>query len=208
MARYFLVRHGITEGIEQGILQGVTDSSLSRTGREQAQLTGEAFRPIEINNVYTSPLSRAVETATEICRVKNLDLIKCDDFQEMDFGWLEGKRNHWPLVRDKKLLIVLYLVMRLVVAMFSGESLRHFRWRVVSGWQQVKKENDEGACVVVAHAGVLRAILTHEFGGPYLSVDRFSLHACSISEIEILPGKQARIISLNDTAHLNQVVPG
>lgn len=208
MARFFLVRHGITQGIEEGILQGATDSPLSPLGQAQARQTGEAFSGIQFERVYTSSLSRAAETARAICRGKQLSPILMDDLQEMDFGWLEGRRNHWPLVRDNKLLIIAYLIMRLVVALFSGESLRHFRRRVVSGWEKIKQESGYDTCVVVGHAGVLRSILVHEFGGPYLSVDRFSLNACSISEIEIDPMGNARIIRLNDTSHLEQVVKG
>lgn len=208
MGRYFLVRHGITDGIEQGVLQGITDGALSAVGRKQARLTGEAFKQIPLDRVFTSPLSRAADTARQICRVRELNPIMRDELKEMDFGWLEGRRNHWPLVRDHKVLVVGYLIMRIISAAFSGESLGHFRRRVQHGWEQIKQENDGGSCALVGHAGVLRAILTYEFGGPYLSVDRFSLNACSISEIEITSNGGARIIQLNDTSHLNEVVPG
>ena len=67
----FLVRHGATEANERRpyVLQGNgINFSLSETGRAQARSVGRFLSKFKVEAVYSSPLLRAVETATEIAR--------------------------------------------------------------------------------------------------------------------------------------------
>jgi broad specificity phosphatase PhoE len=203
MARYILVRHGLTGWIERGTLHGATDIPLSETGREQACLTAGALRTQPMERVYASPLSRAMETAQIICRERGIQPDAVEGFREMDFGFLEGKRDAWHFVKERRALIPVYFILRNLSGLVSGESISHFLRRVADAWEEIKTLNPQGAVGLIAHAGVLRAILVHEFGGPYMAIDRFSLFTCSITELDAAPGQQSKIIRLNDMAHLD-----
>ena len=208
MARFLLVRHGITEWIEQGILHGATDNPLSARGRRQARLTGEALRSVPLDVVYASPLSRAMDTARQICQTRELEPVAVDGLKEMDFGFLEGRRDLWPRVRNSQALVRGYLLLRHISGSLSGESIQVFRRRVQSAWREIKNRHISDQVALVAHAGVLRAILVHEFGGNFLALDRFSLSACSITELEFSSSGQANIIRLNDISHLGNEASG
>jgi len=64
--RIFLIRHGETEWNVLGLSQGWEDVPLNENGREQAAHLALNFSALSISAIYTSVLSRAVETAINI----------------------------------------------------------------------------------------------------------------------------------------------
>ncbi len=87
----YIVRHGETVWNKEGRLQGSTDISLSDAGREVAKKTGEALKDTVIDKIYSSPLSRAYETACLIRGNRDIDIIKDERLKEVCFGYLEGQ---------------------------------------------------------------------------------------------------------------------
>lgn len=63
MTTVILIRHGECEGNREGLFRGRTDFPLNETGRQQAKALGEALAAFSPSTVYSSPLSRATETA-------------------------------------------------------------------------------------------------------------------------------------------------
>ena len=61
--RIYVIRHGETDANVRGILVGRTDWPLNEKGRALARITGRALREVRFDRVFTSPLSRARETA-------------------------------------------------------------------------------------------------------------------------------------------------
>ena len=86
-----LVRHGETEWTERGLLHGRLDSPLNDVGRRHAQLTARRLSGEDYDVLYSSPRGRALETASVIGRAVDLIPSPLDGFQEMDYGWLEGR---------------------------------------------------------------------------------------------------------------------
>ena len=65
--RLVLVRHGLSSFNEKGLIQGRTDDSyLTEKGYEQARKAGEVLSKIKFDEIFSSPLSRAAETAITI----------------------------------------------------------------------------------------------------------------------------------------------
>jgi len=66
MNRIFLIRHGETEQNKQNIIQGRMDNPLNETGKLQARDVASWFQKnqISFDVIYSSPLIRALETAT------------------------------------------------------------------------------------------------------------------------------------------------
>ena len=94
----YAVRHGETEYNTAGLMQGQLDIPLNEKGRELARLVGEALADVEFDVVYTSPLSRAKETAAlltapgEKKRGRTVPVIEDDRLKEIDFGDWSGHR--------------------------------------------------------------------------------------------------------------------
>lgn len=91
MTDLYLVRHGETAWNRRRRIQGRTDVPLNDTGRRQARLTGELLTRRPVRAVYTSPLSRALETAEIIAAEIGLPApILDDELMERDYGDAEG----------------------------------------------------------------------------------------------------------------------
>ncbi len=205
MKTLLLVRHGTTDWVDNNILHGITDIPLNANGLRQAHEVAEALKNVPASHLYSSSLKRCMQTAQAISVNVHLDPVPMDGLVEMNFGWLEGK----PLIDNRKLeksplarFIDRYRF--IFVRTISGESLRRLRRRVLSAWQQILDENKDEISIVVAHSAVFNNILIHHFGknfpeGSYY----YSMRPCSITEIEINEAGQARLVRLDDAAHLS-----
>lgn len=89
----YMTRHGQTDWNVQKRVQGKADIELNENGIEQAQLTSEKFKDIEIDLIICSPLKRAKQTAEIINRVTKCEIIYEDGVSERDFGEFEGKNK-------------------------------------------------------------------------------------------------------------------
>ncbi len=89
----YIVRHGETDWNKERKVQGYTDIPLNDYGRHLAEETAEGMEKIHIDLGYTSPLSRAKETAQIILKDRGIPLIEDDRIKEMGFGSYEGMRS-------------------------------------------------------------------------------------------------------------------
>ncbi|XP_056272860.1 probable fructose-2,6-bisphosphatase TIGAR A isoform X2 [Pseudoliparis swirei] len=92
-----LIRHGETQYNKEGLLQGqAIDSSLSETGRQQAEAAGRYLQDVQFSNVFVSDMLRARQTAEAIMKLNRsgsgLRMV-CDPLlKEKSFGIAEGRR--------------------------------------------------------------------------------------------------------------------
>ena len=89
---YFL-RHGQTDWNLLGKMQGHADIPLNETGMKQAQKTAEKFKDIKMDAIYSSPLTRAMETARIINQNWGLPIQTDERLQERNFGDYEGNAS-------------------------------------------------------------------------------------------------------------------
>jgi probable phosphoglycerate mutase len=86
-----LVRHGVTQWNYDGRAQGHTDAPLAEEGRRQAEAVADRLAQERWDAIYSSPLSRAWETAAAIAARTGLVDIRPDDrLKERCAGALEG----------------------------------------------------------------------------------------------------------------------
>lgn len=90
MTELWLVRHGQTDGNLHNIVQGQRDVPLNATGIEQARVLAEQLKDVVFNAVYSSDLSRAMQTATIIAETKGLKVIPDARLREIRQGVWEG----------------------------------------------------------------------------------------------------------------------
>lgn len=83
-----IVRHGETDWAKAGRHTGRTDVPLNEDGRRQARGLGARLNDWRFAAVFTSPLSRAVET----CELAGFGSVAAvvDDLREWDYGEYEG----------------------------------------------------------------------------------------------------------------------
>ncbi|MFB6639985.1 histidine phosphatase family protein [Streptomyces chartreusis] len=90
-ATLLLSRHGQTVWHAENRYAGVSDVSLTDTGRAQADALGRWAAAHPVDAIWTSPLSRAVITADPACRALGLTPHREPGLRECDFGVLEGR---------------------------------------------------------------------------------------------------------------------
>jgi probable phosphoglycerate mutase len=166
-ARFFLVRHGETEGESSIRYHGATDVPLSELGREQMRRAARAIAArrggVKFGKVFSSPLIRASEGA-RIITGKLASIVTIEEFAEVHFGLFEGLtadeiRERYPdqfAVWNADRLAADYTYP-------EGESRAGFAARVERGLERVlaiwTPERSDDDALLVAHRGVIRAIV-------------------------------------------------
>ena len=96
MLKIYLARHGQNLDNLNGILNGHRDEPLTEKGIEQAnEIANEIEKAgITFDNVYSSPLQRAFETAKVISEINNFPTPEKEPLLiERDFGIMTGKNT-------------------------------------------------------------------------------------------------------------------
>lgn len=160
----WLVRHGATEWNEQGRYQGWTDIPLSRKGRRQVRSLRRRIGRPTFDGVWSSDLSRTVQTATILGSTPTTDV----RLRELNFGALEGRS--WDQL-DVGVQEALLEFNRFAAP--DGESMPDLRRRVTSFLDDLVP----GRHLVVSHAGVIRIVLAA------CGLDVLPRH-CHVSEVD------------------------
>ncbi|MGC1382032.1 MAG: histidine phosphatase family protein [Candidatus Baltobacteraceae bacterium] len=199
-----LIRHGPTEWNATRRFQGRSDVPLSVRGRAHAQAIAAALAADPIDRIYSSDLSRALETARILSAARGIEVESDPRLREFDFGKWEGLT--WDeIVTAYPHLTGLGSTAAKRYAPEGGESFEEVRERLRSFLDEIVRADPAANVAVVTHAGPLHAIVSilqlAEADSP---PDRLSLNFTpgGISRIAMEEGR-ARIITLNDTGHLN-----
>ncbi len=216
--RLVLVRHGETVGNSSIRYYGRTDVALSELGRRQMRAVREwlsARHGVDrLAPVFASPLVRAAEGARLIAG-EHAAAIVIDEFAEVDFGLFEGLTAEEIAARypaefrrwnaDRLAADFVYP---------GGESRRGFAERVGRGaermlalWEAARRAGQgatAAAALVVAHRGVIRAVVRRLAGLLEPQIDLGSIHV--LERDGEGPGdlraSRWRPVVLDETAHL------
>lgn len=200
MMRFIFIRHGLTLDNESMKLSGFIDSELSETGKKQAKQTSIRLKDEKIDLIYSSPLKRAMNTAKEIAQVNNIHVDIFDEFKEMNFGDFEGLTFNEIELNYKE------EYERLKNESFeynfpNGENMIGFHGRISNKIEDIIKKQDGKTVLIVSHAGVIRACLSHLITNDHTYHWNFKIDNCSISIVEVVDNFSV-IHSLNNTEHL------
>ena len=202
--RLILVRHGQTEWNQLGRIQGRTDIPLNDTGIMQARAAGEWLSQRRIDAVYSSPMQRAFDTATEIARPHGLPVISLDDIIEIDFGLWEKKTadelkklypeywNDWSWHLDEE-----------KSANMQAESAYTILNRVKRALKSIFEENTAGStAVVVSHTMPIKLIMANAIGLPLKSLQSIKVGNCGICELDMNTDMSGSLITWNESGYL------
>ncbi len=163
MTRVYLVRHGTTDWNKEEIFRGRVDCKLNETGQAEARALAGYFRDIPVEVIYSSPLSRATETAQVIAAAKGLRVLPDPAFVDMDFGaW-----QRMPLREVKEKYPELYRVWReqpQAMTPPGGENLPQVRARAWEGLRRIVQENPERALLIISHRVVTKVLICAVLG--------------------------------------------
>jgi probable phosphoglycerate mutase len=163
MGELLLIRHGETEWSRTGRHTGRTDVPLTVAGIEAAEILKSAVAGRHIVAAFTSPASRAAQTA----KLAGLSSAVIDpDLQEWDYGGYEGRTT--AQIRDQ--LPDWYLWSNGVVpgdADHPGETIDQVAARTDAVLDRVRPLLAQGDVALVAHGHLLRILTARWLGlGP------------------------------------------
>jgi broad specificity phosphatase PhoE len=202
VTRFYLVRHAEKE-FPEDVLAGRTPGiSLTERGQKQAEALAQFLAPAPVKHVFSSPLERAVATATVIARRFLLPIETSEAFNEIDFGqWtnrslssLKGE-SEWNSFNS----------FRSGTRIPSGESMQEVQRRVVKKLFELEKSHPNTDIVVVSHAEPIRAALLYSMRA---SLDDWNGVEISIASISILDVDQhhSRLFYINHTVRLPETL--
>lgn len=91
--RFFYARHGETDWNVERLFIGQTDVPLNERGLDQAETLAAAALDRGITAIYTSPLKRALQTASIVAAKLRVPVHIVDDLAEVGLGALEGTQE-------------------------------------------------------------------------------------------------------------------
>ena len=208
MNKLYLVRHGENPAnLTKEFSCRKVDYSLTPKGRLQAGQTADYFCLLSIDAIYSSPLKRAVETATIIAGPMGLAVNVLENLREIDVGDLEGMpptQETWSLHNR---ILMRWMSGDTQVSFPGGEDLPSAQERMRQGVELALLGRQEQSIIMVGHGGLFTITLAHLCP----QVDLFSLlgkenHNCSITEIDVslVGGKLVgSLIRWADFSHLH-----
>ena len=183
-----LIRHGLPVRSDAS-----ADPPLSEIGHAQARLVGALLGREAVDAVCASTMRRAMQTAEPFAAAAALELATHDGIREYD-------RESGVYIPSEELKREDYAAWRSVVE----RDMTEFHDVVVETLEGVVRENQGRRVAVFCHGGVINVWAAHVlrmpprlfFNPTYASVSRFS---CARTG-------QRSIITLNESAHLNERV--
>jgi probable phosphoglycerate mutase len=169
-AQICATRHGETDWNTAGILQGWLDTNLNEHGRRQARDLAEAFAEFGFSSVWTSPLSRSLETAQIIADRLRLPPPQCHDgLKERNFGVIQGIPKAELAELNPQLLE--QIVKRNPAAIFEqGESMADCATRIPEAIMDIAGRSGGERVLVITHGWVMDVLARVANGMPQAAI--------------------------------------
>lgn len=161
VTKLILLRHGEVEGSKR--LVGHTDAPLSEAGREGVRLAAGKLSGTHFDALYSSDLSRSVESASIVGAPLKLSPCRITELRELYMGEWDGITaeeviKRWPEEISR------WWNDPVSYRTPGGEGLSDLHARVIPALESILDAHRGQTICLVAHGGVNRVILFHAMG--------------------------------------------
>ncbi len=181
--RIIIVRHGQTVSNSEHKLDGQKNTPMSLLGKKQIDELAKKLKTIKFDLIVSSPLSRALNTASAIAKEqnyeKNIDIemafteINCGDCTGLSRKEIELKYpdlvNEWQLNTDPRFP--------------NGENMEDVEKRAIKAFMDIIKNNKGKTILIVGHGTLNEAIIGYLLRIPYGLRFNIAQKNCAINEI-------------------------
>ncbi len=179
------IRHGEPVGGSRYRGHGI-DDPLSEKGWQQMWQALENLAPW--NRIATSPMLRCSEFAQALGQQLNLPVTVITNLREVGFGSWEGKSRD-EIIQHNRQEYENFYADPVHNRPPGAEDLQHFGERVARAYRQLCADYPDEHLLVVAHAGVIRAVLGHVMQTSASAWYRAKVNNAHISRFEHTQGK-------------------
>jgi probable phosphoglycerate mutase len=201
VTRLYLVRHGATQLTAEGRFSGSVGVDLSDEGRWQAAQLGERLRHEGLSAAYTSPLSRAAETARIVGEGCGLETGTRDGLREISHGHWEGLTRAEVEARFHDEYAA-WEEDPFTYAPSGGESGVAVLARALPAIREIVTTHAGGRILVVSHKATIRLLLSSLLGIDARGYrDRLDQAPACLNILDFRDPVRVRLITFNDTTH-------
>lgn len=199
--RLYFVRHGATQLSAEDRFAGAIGVDLSEEGTFQAKRLAERLADDGITAVYTSPLSRTIQTAELLAAPHRLPLIHRDGLREIGHGRWEGltRREVEERYCDE---YAAWDADPFTFAPEGGESGLAVLARALPVVRQIVTDHPGETVLVVSHKATLRLILSSLLGFDARGYrDRLDQSPACLNVVDFKDVIRPRLMLFNDISH-------
>ncbi len=199
--RLYLVRHGATPMTMEDKFSGAENVYLSDEGRVQARHLAERLKDHHISAAYSSPLDRAMETATIVVEPHALQVIKLDALREISHGHWEGltRREVEARYADE---YAAWEQDPFTFAPEGGESGISVLSRALPAVREIVVQHKDQDVLVVSHKATIRLLISSLLGFDARGYrDRLDQAPACLNIVDFGDPVRARLMLINDISH-------
>lgn len=148
----YYTRHGQTIWNVENKICGASDIALTELGHEQAIVLGKEIlaQGIHIDEILTSPLIRAKETARHISEITGIPMRVEERLREQNFGKYESTARNGKEFQEMKSCFINHYE--------GGETMLHLAQRIYNLLDELKEQASDKTYLLVAHNGISRVV--------------------------------------------------
>ena len=196
-----LVRHGATSRTAENRFSGAVGVDLSEQGRHQARRLEERLAQPRIGAVFSSPLSRALDTAQIVLGQRQLVIEQRDGLQEISHGHWEGLTRSEVEQRYPDEYAA-WEADPFTFAPAGGESGVAVLARALPVLRDIVVAYPNDTVLVVSHKATLRLLIASLLGFDARGYrDRLDQAPACLNILEFASPVRARLMLFNDVSH-------
>lgn len=182
---WFFVRHGQINSNLNKVYSGRSDEPLNAYGLEQAYHAVDLVKSKDIDQVISSPLPRAGQTATILASAMGLKVDFDPAFNEMKFGAWEGKSES-RLQQQYPLEWTLWNSSPHQLKLPGRETLQQLQSRVIERMHHIATTAQFKNVLVVTHVAVIRVALLYAQKRPLSEYKSVAVDNCQLFPISLV----------------------
>ena len=208
MTTMIFVRHGQSFGNLEQRFMGQMETALTPLGHKQAEATAQFLKDFSIDAIYSSDLSRAMQTAAPTALSQGVEVIPTVDLREINAGLWEGKP--YTLLREEFGEGYEQWLTDLGHAHpDGGESTLELASRVYGAVDRILKTERGRTVAVFTHATPVRMLACRWFGlSPEKAADVPFCRNASVSIVEYEDNGDFRLIRYGYDGHQGENATG
>ncbi|HJR48764.1 MAG TPA: histidine phosphatase family protein [Nitrososphaeraceae archaeon] len=156
------MRHGQADNNVNRILVGRhLESHLTEKGKMQVKETAKLLKSMSISKIYSSPVTRAIETTEIVGEELGLDYEIDDRLYEIDLGKLAGTNYDEVLNKYGNLFLSFYMGDDSVLSNHGVESFTAVKSRIRDLLDQVMARHNDHNILLVTHLDPIKAAISY-----------------------------------------------